>query len=94
MRRQEARGVRRGRSIDRAVIDRIVRDVAQKAAKSSKAWREKTNGGKTVTSHSLRSAFMNRVDPDNKASTKVFPGEEPFHPNDRSPVCSCMRSQP
>ena len=87
-------GGRSGRSIDRAGIERIVRDVAQKAAKSSDAWREKTNGGKTVTSHSLRSAFMNRVDPDNKASAEVFPGKAPFHPNDRYPVCSCMRSQP
>jgi hypothetical protein len=89
-------GARRGRSIDRAGIDRVVRDVAQKAAQSSEAWRKKTNGGKTVTSHSLRSAFMNRVDPDSRTSAKVFPGKAPFHPNDRYPVRSrdgCMLSQ-
>ncbi len=85
--RQEAGCVRSGRSIDRAGIDRIVRDVAQKAVKSSKAWRKKTKGGTTVTSHSLRSAFMNRVDPDNKKSAKIFSGEAPFHPYDRYPVC-------
>jgi hypothetical protein len=79
--------VRSGRSIDRAGIYRIVRDVAQKAAKSSEAWRTKTKGGETVTSHSLRSAFMNRVDPDDETSAKIFPGEAPFHPNDRYPVC-------
>jgi hypothetical protein len=84
--RQEAGCVRRGRSIDRAGIDRIVRDVARKAAQSSKAWRQKTDGGffrgKTVTSHNLRSAFMNRVDPENNTSAEVFPGKAPFHPND------------
>ena len=88
--RQEAGCVRSGRSIDRAGIDRIVRDVAQKAARSSEAWRTKTKGGTTVTSHSLRSAFMNRVDPDNNKSAEnpeIFPGEAPFHPFDRYPVC-------
>jgi hypothetical protein len=87
-RRDVEGGVRRGRSIDRAGIDRIVRDVAQRAAHSSEAWREKANGGTTVTSHSLRSAFMNRVDPDDTTSAEIFPGEAPSHPNDRYPVCS------
>jgi hypothetical protein len=86
----KAGGVRSGRSIDRAGIDAIVRDVAQRAARSSEAWRTKTKGGTTVTSHSLRSAFMNRVDPDNNKSAEnpeIFPGEAPFHPYDRYPLC-------
>jgi hypothetical protein len=88
--RNEAGGVRSGRSIDRAGINRIVRDVAQKAAKSSKAWRQKTSGGffraKIVTSHSLRSAFMNRVDPNDQTSAEIFPGKAPFHPYDWYPL--------
>ena len=92
-RKDVAGGVRNGRSIDRAGIDRIVRDVAQRAARSSEAWRTKTKGGPTVTSHSLRSAFMNRVDPDNKkTSAKIFPSEAPFHPNDRCPRDACSLS--
>ena len=87
---QHSGGVRRsGRSLDRAGIDCIVRDVAQRAARSSEAWRKKNNGGMTVTSHSLRSAFMNRVDPDDEPSAEnpeIFPGEAPFHPFDRYPV--------
>jgi hypothetical protein len=79
-----AGGARRGRSMYRSGLERAVRGIAKEAAAASKAWRDKTDGGKRVTSHSLRSAFMNQVDP-GKDTTPVFPGKAPFHPQDRYP---------
>ena len=77
-------GGRRGRSFFREGGERLVREIAQEAAASSEAWRKATDGGKRVTSHNLRSAFMNRVDPNSPSATEeVFPGQAPFHPNDR-----------
>jgi hypothetical protein len=78
----EAGGGRRGRSMYRAGLECAVRDIAQEAAASSEAWRDKTNGGTRVTSHNLRSVFMNQIDP-GKDTTPVFPGKAPFHPHDR-----------
>ena len=74
---------RRGLSIGRAELERLVRNIAEEAAQSSEAWRRKTDGGKRVTSHDLRSVFMNRIDPNDAASAPVRPGGAPFHPNDR-----------
>jgi hypothetical protein len=86
-------GGRRGRSVSREGVERLVREIAQEAAASSAAWRKATKGGKRVTSHNLRSAFMNRIDPAPSggsccgfwpsATEEVFPGQAPYHPNDR-----------
>ena len=73
---------RRGRSIYSAELERLVRQIAQKVASSSEAWRKATNGGTRVTSHNLRSVFKNLIDPDDTSSEKIFPDKEPFHPND------------
>ena len=73
---------RRGRSIYSAELERLVRQIAQKVASSSEAWRKATNGGTRVTSHNLRSVFKNLINPDDTTSEKIFPDKEPFHPND------------
>ena len=61
----------------------LVRQLAQEAALSSEAWSNKTDGGERVSSHDLRSIFMNLVDPEDKTSTRIFPDKAPFHPNTR-----------
>jgi hypothetical protein len=74
---------RRGRSIYHAELKQLVLQIAQEAALSSEEWRKATNGGKRVTSHNLRSVFMNLIDPQDTTSAKIFPNMAPFHPNDR-----------
>jgi hypothetical protein len=86
--KQEARngGGQRGRSISRAGIMRIAHELGQLASQSSEAWRNRTRNGSRITSHDLRSVFMNLVQPDSKTNKEeVFPGAAPFHPSEKYP---------
>ncbi len=48
-------------SMDRAGIEGLVRQLAREAADASEPWRRRTKGGTRVTSHDLRSVFMNQM---------------------------------
>jgi hypothetical protein len=73
------------RSIGRAGIEHIVRELGQEAGRSSEVWQRKTFGGRRVASHDLRSVFMNQIEREDKTTAKVFPDKEPFHPQGRFP---------
>ena len=83
VRREAEKLGRRGRSIGCAELLIFLRLISEEAARSSEAWRKATNGGKRVTSHNLKSVFMNRMDYGDPTSEKIFQDGAPFHPNDR-----------
>ncbi len=75
-----------GRSITLKGMMRIALELGQAAARACPPWRSRTKAGTCITSHDLRSVFMNQVEPDSEANTEVvFPGGATFHPSDRYP---------
>jgi hypothetical protein len=77
---------RGGRSITLEGMLRIAHELGQAAARACPPWRSRTKAGTCITSHDLRSVFMNRVEPDSKVNMEaVFPGGATFHPNERYP---------
>jgi hypothetical protein len=75
---------RSGRSITREGMMRIALELGQAAAQTSVPWQSRTKNGTCITSHDLRSVFMNRVEPDSETNKEVvFSSGAPFHPIDR-----------